>query len=355
VKRLFTLLAAFAIGAVLPFLGHIPLASSADGNVLSIYNWSTYIDPEIVSAFEKEFGAEVKYDTYENNEELFAKLQAGNPGYDIIVPSDYMVEAMIAENMLEKLTLDNIPNAKNVDPKFANPPYDPGNVFTMPYQWGTVGIGYNVKETGGEIESWANLFEPKFKGRVALLDAMRETIGFALISLGYDLNTTNPDEIAEARDYLIDRSASVVAFAPDTGQALLDQGEVDLVQEYSGDIFQVMEENPDLRYIVPKEGTNIWTDNLAIPKGAKNKELAEQFINFILRPEMGAKLSNFIRYGSPNKKAIDTGLIAKEDLGNPGIYPPPEVFEKLKYIKDVGEATTLYDDAWTELKLSLGL
>ncbi|MDY7024692.1 MAG: spermidine/putrescine ABC transporter substrate-binding protein, partial [Cyanobacteriota bacterium] len=238
--------------------------------------------------------------------------------------------------------------------KFINPPYDPGNQYSVPYQWLTMGIGYNIKKTGEDLKSWAALFEPKFAGKAALLDDMRHTIGAVLIYLGYSPNTTNPEEITKAKEFLIENQNSIKAFVPDTGQNLLNQGEINLTMEYSGDLFQVMEENPDLRYIIPQEGTLIAVDNMVIPKDAPHKQLAEKFINFILEPEIGAKVSNFINYGSPNKTAIQEQLINSESLENAGIYPTAEVFAKLQYLEDVGEATILYDEAWNEVKLSIG-
>ena len=355
-KRLFVLIFLCLIGLmlVLGCSGKGSTGGRADDNSLSVYNWSTFIDPEAVAQFEAEFGVKVKYDTYESTEDLYAKLQGGNPGYDVIFPSDYILGAMIAEGMLEKLNLDNIPNIQHIDALFLDPPYDPGNQYSLPYQWYTLGIGYNIKATGGEIDSWSNLFDPKFEGRVALLDDVRATLGVALLSLGYELNTTNPDEIAEARDFLIENGDAIAMFAPDTGQLLLAQGEVDLTIEWSGDIFQVMEENPDLRYVIPKEGTTVGVESMAIPKDAPHPELAEKFINFILEPEVGAKVSNFIRYATPNKAALDQGLINAEDLQNPGIYPPAEIFARLQYVFDVGTATPLYDRAWTEVKVGVG-
>lgn len=355
-KRLLTFLTLFVIAVMLPLgcSGSNPSAPETGGtNVLSVYNWSTYIAQDVITQFEQKFNVKVKYDTYESNEDLYAKLKPGNPGYDVVFPSDYMVKIMASENLLEEL-LDNIPNKKHLDSKFINSTYDPGNKYSLPYQWGTLGIGYNIKATKDKIDSWAAMFEPKFKGRIALLDNMRDTLGMILVYLGYDLNTTNPDEINKARDFMIENKEAIAAFAPDNGQVLLDQGEVDLAFEYSGDIFQVMKENPNIRYAIPKEGTIVWTDNMAIPKGAPNKEVAYKFINFILEPEVGAKISNFIHYGTPNKTAREKGLINEKDLKNPSIYPTSEVFSKLKYIEDVGKATALYDLAWTEVKVAVG-
>ncbi|WP_013322502.1 ABC transporter substrate-binding protein [Gloeothece verrucosa] len=330
------------------------ITNNAKTAALSIYNWSTYIDPEILSEFEKKFGVKIKYDTFESVDDLYAKLKPGNPGYDLIFPSDYMVTIMRKEGLLEKLNLANIPNVKNLDSKFLNTPFDPGNQYSLPYQWGTMGLGYNLKATGKELNSWEAIFDSKYRQRVALMDELRSMLGAVLIYLGYDPNTTNPKEINQAKDYLIKHRDTIAAFAPDTGQVLLDQGQVDVAVEWSGDIFQLMEENPNIRYAIPQEGSIIWIDNIAIAKNAPHKDTAEKFINFLFEPEISAKISNFIKYGSPNKVAIEKGLIHESELKNPNIYPPPEILKKLTYIKDIGDATRLYDEAWTEVKIGVG-
>jgi spermidine/putrescine transport system substrate-binding protein len=355
-KRLLIFLLLFALGVTLPVGCAANQSNSTGGqnNTLSVYNWTSYIAPEVLKEFEQKFGVKIKYDTYESNDDLYAKLKPGNPGYDVIFPSDYMVTTMEKEGLVEEIDLNNIPNLKNIDPKFLKAPFDPENKYSVPYQWGTMGFGYNIKKTGTEIDSWDALFDPAFKGKVALMDELRTMVGVVLIHLGYDPNTTNPQEINKARDYLLEHKANIAAFAPDTGQNLLDQGQVDLAVEWSGDIFQIMEENPDIRYSIPKEGTVVWIDNISIAKDAPHKEMAEKFMNFLLEPEISAKISNFLKYSSPNQTAIDKGLIAKEDLANKAIYPAKETFEKLTYIKDVGEANRLYDQAWTEIKAGIG-
>ena len=351
-KRLLTFLLLFMLSAMLPFG-----CSGTGGNqqqVLSIYNYSSYIAPEAIAQFEKENNVKIQYDTFENSDALYAKIKQGNPGYDVIFPADYMVRIMASENILEPLNLLNIPNQKNLDSNFTSQTFDPGNKYSLPYQWGTMGIGYNLKATKGEINSWAAMFDPKYTGKIAWQDDARYTFSAVLMYLGFDPNTTNPEEINKARDLLIKSNNIIAAFVPDTGQALLDQGEVNVTMEWSGDIFQVMKENPNLRYAIPKEGTIVFSDNMAIPKGAPHKELAEKFINFVLQPEVGAQISNFTHYGSPNKAAIVQGLIDPKDLTNPQIYPPAEVFGKMKFLQDVGKATTLYDRAWTEVKAGAG-
>lgn len=358
-KRLLTLLLLFVTSLILT-LGCSPNDSklsnpnSTQEKILSIYNWSTYIDPEVITQFEQQFEVKVQYDTYESNDDLYAKLKPGNSGYDIIFPSDYMVTIMGKENLVEPLNLANIPNIKNIDKKFLKTPFNPNNKYSLPYLWGTMGLGYNIKKTGGEIDSWKAIFEPKYTNRVALIEESRAILGGVLIYLGYNPNTTNPEEIAKARDYILQHNETIAAFTGDSGQLLLAQGEVDITVEWSGDIFDVMQENPDLRYAIPKEGSLIWIDNVSIAKNAPNKELAEKFINFLFEPDISAKISNFVKYGTPNQTAIKMGLIDQQILNNPVIYPPPETFKKLTYIRDVGDATKLYDEAWTEIKVGVG-
>ncbi|WP_017306054.1 ABC transporter substrate-binding protein [Spirulina subsalsa] len=359
-KRLLILVLLFIIGVTFPVACAASRPGGSDGqlsrasNVLNVYNWSTYIDPEVIREFEQRFDVRVQYDTYDSNDTLLAKIQPGNPGYDIVVPTDDYVESMANQGLLEELNHENIPNLENVDPRFLDNPFDPGNKYSVPYQWGTFGIGYNIQATGGEIKSLREIFDDKYRGRVALMEDSRAMLGSVLIMLGYSPNTTNRQELEEARDFLIEHRSIVATFAPDTGQDLLDQGEVDIALEWSGDVFQVMEENENIRYVIPKEGAIIWTDNLAIPKDAPHKKLAETFINFILEPEIGAAISNYVKFGTPNKAAIEQGLIDEADLANPGIYPPEETLDRLEYARDLGRDTALYDDIWTELKVAIG-
>lgn len=324
-----------------------PTEESAE-RVLNIYNWDTYIDPAVLTDFEQQFGVTINYEIYANNEEMLETVQAGPVDYDIVVPTDYMVSIMRREGLLAALEHDNIPNFANLDPAFVNPIYDPGNRYCIPYQWGTMGIGYNVRATGREIESWADLFDPAFAGRVSLLADARLTMGMVLLYLGYSPNTTNPVEIEAARDFLIEHADAIAAYAPDTGQDLLAAGEVDLAFEWSGDIFQVMEDDPDIRYVVPREGSLVWTDNMCILASASHKELAEAFINYVLTPEVGAAISNYVHFSSPNRAALP--LINPQDRNNPALYPPPDVRARLFFLADVGpDATVLYDRAWEEV------
>jgi spermidine/putrescine-binding protein len=319
---------------------------------LHVYNWSEYIDPEIYADFEQEFGVKVIEDTFASNEDLLAKLQAGAKGYDVIVPSDYMVSIMNELELLAEINYDNIPNFENIDAKFKDPPYDPGNKYSVPYQWGTTGIGYNAELFEDPPDSWAYLFDPavagEYAGRMSMLNDSRETIGAALKYLGYSINSTSEQELEEAKQLLIQQKEWVSAYDSDGFEDLLAAGEVDIGHGWSGDYFAAAEEAEQVWYIIPKEGGVIWTDNLAIPKSAPSQYTAEAFINYLLRPEVGAKITNYTWYGSPNKASDE--FIDADILEEPAIYPPPEVMDKLEFIRDVGEATSLYDRIWTEIK-----
>ncbi len=322
--------------------------------VLKIYNWGTYIDPQILTNFEQKYGVTIDYQIYDSDNDLLNELLDGAIGqYDLVVPSDFIVAEMRNEELLAPLNKSNIPNFQNVDQTFISPGYDPGNRYCAPYQWGTVGIGYNIKATGREITGWSDFFDPAFAGRVALMDDYRTTLGLILLWLGYSPNTTNRSQIAEAIDLLKSRSDQIGGFLGDDAQDRLLAGEYDLVVEWSGDIFQAMEEDPDIRYVIPAEGSIIWVDNVCIPAGAPNKELAETFINYILEPEVGAALSNFIQYGSPNQASLP--FINEEDLNNPAIYPPETVRERLFLLVDIGVAADeMYQTGFEEIMSGWG-
>ncbi|MBW4437388.1 MAG: spermidine/putrescine ABC transporter substrate-binding protein [Pleurocapsa minor GSE-CHR-MK-17-07R] len=324
-----------------------------EGQTLSVYNWSTYVAEDTISNFEALCGVTVNYDVFGNNEEVIARLRQGNPGYDIVVPTDYAVTILAAEGLLEELDQANIPNLANVTESLLDQPFDPGNVYSVPYQWGTIGVGYNVNAFPDGITSWSQLWA--HEGPVAWLDDQRGVMGIALNLLGLDPNTQEPADIEAARDFLIENGSNVQVFAADDGQAQLLAGNVDATIEYNGDIFQlnVECECEDYVYVVPEEGAQLWMDNLAIPMDAPNKALAEVFIDYILDPQVGADISNYTAYGSPNQAAIDAGLIDEELLTNPGIYPPEEIMMNLYSLIDVPDAEVDYSLAWDEVKVSL--
>jgi len=338
---------AAALALTLPSRGGL----AAEDKQLNVYNWDTYIGENTVANFVKASGIETQYDLYANNEEMFAKLKEGNPGYDVIFPSDYMVETMIALGKLVPLDHAKIPNIKHIDPDpvFSDPAFNPGLKHGVPYMWGTMGLGYRKSKVSPAPDSWGVVFDSdKYAGRIALLADQRAMIGIALKYLGHGMNSTDAGEIAAARDLLIKAKPRIKTFAPDSGQDLLLSGEVDLVIEWNGDIVQVMEEDDDLAYVVPKEGSMVWFDNICIPTGAPHPDNAHAFINFILDPKVNSEIANFIHYGTANKSA--RAYVLKEDLANPAIYPPADTIAKSESLVDVGEHTKLYDEAWTKIQ-----
>ena len=325
-----------------------------EGQTLSVYNWTTYIAEDTIPLFEELCGVEVNYDTYPTDDDMLARIRQGNPGYDIVVPSGTVTYLMIDEGLLEPLDADNIPNLANVEDAFLGLDFDPNNEYTVPYQWGTIGIGYNTEAVGEEITSWSQMFE--YDGPVSWLEDVRATMGVALLMLGHDPNTRSPEEIEEAKNFLIENGANVVYINQDDGQEILLRGEADIVVEYSGDIFQIIDECEcdTYAYVIPEEGTNFWVDNLAIPVNAPNKPLAEAFIDFVLDPHVGAEISNYTAYGSPNAAAAEMNLIDEAYLNDPGIYPPEETLDNLFFIVQDPELEQLYNDAWDEIRIFVG-
>lgn len=326
-----------------------------EGQTLSVYNWSTYIAEDTIPNFEAACGVTVNYDIFESNEQMLARIRQGNPGYDIVVPSGNTVAIMVREELLIPLDRDAIPNFANLSPDLLDSAYDPGNLYSVPYQWGTIGVGYNTEAFPDGITSWDQVWE--HDGPVAFLDDRRAMFGIALAILGYDPNTENADEINEARDFLIEKGANVVAVAADDGQVLLERGDVDATIEYSGDIFALAYdcECDTYAYSIPVETANIWTDNLAIPVGAPNAALANVFIDYILDAQVGAAISNYTAYASPNALAIELGLIDDIYLSDPSIYPSEETRANLFESVEVSpEAEQAYNDAWDELLIYLG-
>jgi spermidine/putrescine transport system substrate-binding protein len=334
---------ALGVAAALPSLSRFALAQSKQVNV---YNWDTYIGESTLDEFTDATGIAVRYDLFASNEELFAKLREGNPGYDVIYPSNDFVERMIAADMLLPLDHDRIPNFANIDPAFRDPGYDPGREHAMPYFWGTFGIGY--RKSVASPKGWADLFEgDAYAGRISLLNSV-DSILASLKYLGYSLNTHDPEQIEEAARTLIDIKPKIKSFAPDTGQDLLIAGEVDVCLEYNGDILQVMEEDDDLSYVVPAEGGLLWEDTMCIPQGAPNPVNAHTFIDFILEAEVHGAIAEYVRYPCPNAAALE--YIPKADRENPAIYPPREVLERCEFSVYKGENIEgLYQEALTRV------
>ncbi|MGV3774829.1 MAG: polyamine ABC transporter substrate-binding protein [Verrucomicrobiales bacterium] len=322
----------------------------AQDKQLNLFIWSEYLPPEVVTAFEKKYQCKVVIDLYEEAESMMAKVQAGGSGvYDVVAPPDYLIPAMAKLQLLAPLRHENLPNLKNLDKKFLNPPYDSKNQYSVPYQWGTVGIYARKAEGKPQIDSWNAFFQSADGGKIILLDSMRDLIGAALKSKGYPLNSTDPKHLKEARDLIVAAKARSVGFAGSVGSKnkVLGKGATAAIV-YSGEAARGMAEDPETYYVIPKEGSQIWVDNLAILAKAPHRDLAEKFINFVLEAEIGAQISNFTQFSTPN--AASKRLIDPELLKNPTIYPPDEVTKKLEFLQDLGRNSRLYDQVWTQIK-----
>jgi spermidine/putrescine transport system substrate-binding protein len=323
----------------------------AQKNKLNLFIWSEYIDPAVIQSFEKAYDCKVTVDLYEDNESMVARLEGGGTSlYDVVVPSDHIIRSMISQKLLAPLRHENIPNIKNLDPRFAGREYDPGNKYTIPYQWGTVGL-YVRKKPGETIdETWGLIFDARKQiGAFLMIDDARSAIGIALKYKGYSFNSTDKKQLMEARDLLIAAKKRSLGFEGGVGaknKVLAKVCRVGTV--FNGDAVRGMREDPDTYYFVPREGSEIWLDNLAVPARAPHREMAEKFINYILDPKIGAQVSNFNQYATPNKAALE--FIKPEDLKNPVIYPPPDVMNKLEFVKGLGRRTAWYDELWTSIK-----
>lgn len=315
---------------------------------LSVYNWSFVVPEDVLHDFENQYHVKLVYDNFSNNEELLAKIQNPSHGYDVIFPSDYMVEIMIKQNLLQKLNFDSIPNAANIDPNFRGKFFDPKNEYSIPFQWSTAGIGINTRFVKDDRTSWDILFDQKYKGKISVLDDMRYGIAIALIKLGYSPNTTNLKELEQAKMMMQKQKPLVKAYSSDTYIDLLKSGEVWISYGYSVDILQMNREMPDIKYIIPEEGATMAIESMCIPKGSTKMETAEAFINYILDPKIHARITKYSLAGNPNaaaKKYLDDSL-----KNNKNLFPDSTMLTKLVFLKDVGDKTPAYEKTWNEIK-----
>lgn len=313
------------------------------------FNWGDYIDPAVLSDFTREFGVRVVQDNYASNEDLLAKLQAGGVGYDVIVPSDYMVEVMIKEGLLQELDKSGLPNLRHIGVQHLGLPYDPENRYCVPYLWGTTGLAYDADRLP-RPESWWVLWDASYRGQISMLNDQREAIAVALRLLGHSINSTDPDELEKAKALLRRQKPLVRTYNSENYDQLFLQGELMLAHAWNGDIAKAAEERPSLKYVIPKEGGTIYHDNLCIPKSSRHQTTAEVFINYLLRPDVAARIVRYTMQPSPNE-AAKTHLPAAI-LNNPAVYPSPQAVARLQEIRDVGRALLLYDRIWTEVKVS---
>mgnify|MGYP004524621411 FL=1 len=319
-----------------------------------VYNWGEYIDPEVLTMFEEETGIDVIYEEFETNEILYPKVSSGAIAYDVVCPSDYMIQRMIENGLLSEINFDNIPNIKNIGQQYMDQSrqFDPENKYSVPYCWGTVGILYNKTMVDEPIDSWSVLWDPKYKDNILMQDSVRDAFGVALKYLGYSLNSTDLDELTEAKNLLIDQKPLVQAYVIDQVRDKMIGNEAAIGVIYSGEAIYTQKENPNLEYVIPKEGSNIWIDSWVIPKNAENKENAEKFINFLCRPDIALKNFEYITYSTPNDAA--RALIEDEDIRNSEIaFPDLSQYDNLETFQYLGtEADQMYGDLWNKVKSS---
>ena len=320
------------------------------GKSLNFYNWDTYIGETTLADFQKQTGVKVKMSLFANNDELFAKLRGGNQGYDVIVPTNDFVERMVVADMLLPLDHSKLPNFKNIAPNFQNVDFDKGRRFSMPYTWLVLGLGYRKSKIQGVPDSWKWVFDSdRYKGKIGLLGEAGDLCRLALKYLGYDMNSKDPAALAKVEAMLTRQKANIAVFHDDNGQDLLLAGDVDLVVEYNGDVAQVMREDKDLDFVVPREGSQISSDCLCIPKGAPNPESAIAFINYLLDAKAGAEITRTIRYPTPNQAAA--ALMGPDYRDNPVIFPSQAVLDNCQYANYNGEAMSrAYEDILTRVR-----
>lgn len=325
--------------------------SGENGNVY-VYNWGEYLDPETLEMFEEETGIHVIYDEFDTNESMYPKVSAGSSAYDVICPSDYMVQKMIENDLLQELNYDNLPNAKkNIGAQYfeqANN-FDPGNKYCIPYCWGTVGILYNTKMVDEPITSWSDLWNEKYTDNILMQDSVRDAFMVALKLKGYSMNSLNEQELQEAKDLLIAQRPLVQAYVIDQVRDKMIGNEAAIGVIYSGEAIFTQRENPDLEYVIPKEGTNVWIDGWVIPKNAPNKENAEKFIDFMCRGDIALMNFDYITYSTPNIEAQNN--IKDEDIKNSKIaFPDLSEYQNLETFTYLGEeGDELYNELWKEV------
>lgn len=333
-------------------LGGCGSSKSGENGEVYVYNWGEYIDPETITMFEEETGIKVIYDEFDTNEAMYPKVEAGSSAYDIICPSDYMVQKMIENDLLQELNFDHMPNAKaNIGAQYYEQAteFDPGNKYCVPYCWGTVGILYNKTMVDEPVNSWSILWNEKYADNILMQDSVRDAFMVALKLNGYSMNTMKEDELQTAKQALIDQKPIVQAYVIDQVRDKMIGGEAALGVIYSGEAIYTQRENPDLEYVVPEEGTNVWIDGWVIPKNAPNVENAEKFIDFMCRADIALMNFDYITYSTPNTAAQE--LIEDEDIKNSKIaFPDLSEYNNLETFTYLGEeGDELYNSLWKEV------
>ncbi|WP_330676769.1 ABC transporter substrate-binding protein [Butyrivibrio sp. DSM 10294] len=326
-------------------------SASGENGKLYVYNWGEYIDEEVIDEFEEETGIKVIYDTFESNEIMYAKLAQDSSAYDVVCPSDYMVQKLIQNDLIQELDFGSIPNSANIGAQYyeSASDFDPGNKYAVPYCWGTVGILYNKTMVDDVVDSWDILWDEKYSGQILMQDSVRDAFMVSLLRNGYSMNTKNEDELRVATDDLIAQKPLVQAYVIDQVRDKMIGEEAALGVIYSGEAIYTARENPDLVYVVPKEGTNVWIDSWVITKGSKNVENAKKWIDFMCRGDIALRNFEYITYSTPNTVAQEN--IEDEDIKNSKVaFPDLSTFptESYQYLGEDGDK--LYNDSWMEVK-----
>ena len=353
-KKLMTVFIAIIVvsSALIFTINRLNTAQGYSGeDTLTVFNWGDYIDMDLIDQFEAETGITIIYETFDSNEAMMTKIQQGGTTYDIAVPSEYMIEKMKEEDLLVELNHEKLPNLKYIDERFMDLPFDENNTFSVPYFWGTVGILYHPGMLPGKkFTSWDDLWDPDLENEILLIDGAREVIGMGLNSLGYSLNDTNQDHLLEAIDKLNELTPNIKAIVGDENKLLMANEEAAVALVWSGDARDVMWENEALDYVVPEEGSNLWFDNMVIPKTADNVEGAHAFINFMLDPEVAAQNTEYVSYSTPNKEALN--YLPEEMVEDERFYPSPELTDKLEVYENLGkEALAYYNELFLSFKM----
>ena len=325
--------------------------SGGGSHTLTVYNWGDYIDPALIKKFEHQSGYHVDYETFDSNESMLTKIRQGGTNYDVVVPSEYTVQRMKKEHLLAPLDHRKLPNLKYIDPQFLHRDFDPNNHYSVPYFWGTLGIVYNdQKIAGDQVAHWEQLWYPQLRNNIMLIDSARDVFAVALITQGKSVNTTSYQQLKQAQDHLKHLTPNVKAIVADEMKMYMEQGEAAVGITYSGGAREMMSVNHHLHYIVPTEGSNIWFDNLVIPRTAKNKQGAYQFINFMLKPENAAQNARYVGYATPNWKAKQE--LPKKVTDDQAFYPPHQTMRHLQTYHDLSLKTLgVYNDLFLEFKM----
>lgn len=353
-KKLISAVVAILVLCALLAFGDYAMNKKTTGSAnktVTIYNWGDYVDPALITKFEHQTGYHVDYETFDSNESMLTKIRQGGTNYDLVIPSEYTVQRMKKEHLLTRLDRRQVPNLRYIDPQFLNQSFDPGNHYSVPYFWGTLGIIYNDQQVRRQdVLHWRQLWNPRLKNKLMLIDSARDVFAMTLISQGKSVNTTDYHQLRRAQGRLKKLTPNVKAIVADEMKMYMEQGEAAVGVTYSGDAREMMSVNHHLHYLVPSEGSNIWFDNMVIPRAAKNKRAAYAFINFMLEPHHAAQNARYVGYATPNRAARK--LLPRSVTTNQAFYPPQQTMDHLQVYQDLPlKVLGEYNDLFLEFKM----